>query len=93
MAEEEGSRFIGTTDEDIIREIEGTRNGGASDLDLDRDLECNPPQPPPPFAPSKITVSASESSTSENAEPGKTLDRKRAHSSGNMSLNLVHYIV
>lgn len=35
MVEEEGTRFIGTTEEDMLREAEGARDGGASDLDLD----------------------------------------------------------
>lgn len=35
MAEEEGTRLVGTTEEDIFRETEGARDGGASDLDLD----------------------------------------------------------
>lgn len=35
MAEEEGTRFIGTTEGDIVRKIEGDRDDGASDLNLD----------------------------------------------------------
>lgn len=34
MVEEEGSRFIGTAEEDIVREMRGARDIGASDLDI-----------------------------------------------------------
>lgn len=35
IVEDEGTRLVGTTEEDILRETEGARDGGASDLDLD----------------------------------------------------------